>query len=190
MANKDYIMSSHLKELHGSEFEIAHDEPDITHWRVIGLQNQEVGKVHDLIFDEVTHRVKYLIVDVNGKPLNLLDRLVLIPIELVELLTDDKIVVVSGLTVGHLASLPTYEKDRITSVAEHSIGTVFNNAYDPVRVDNSRDARPYQPQVQDEKYYRPRTEVIEKTSGKEEIKENIQQVKDTVKKIERDLDKL
>jgi PRC-barrel domain len=190
MANKDYIINNHLKELRGSEFEIIRDEPDITNWRVIGLQNQEVGVVNDLIFDEVGYRVKYIIVNVYGKPLNLISRLVLIPIELVELLTEDKLVVVSGLTVGHLAALPTYEKDKITTVTEHSVNTIFNNVGETVYVDDSGNARLYQPHAQNDRYYRPKTEVVEKTSVKDEMKENLQQVKETVKKIEKDLDKL
>jgi hypothetical protein len=191
MADRDYIINSHLKELHGSTFEIVRGEPDITGWKVIGLNNREIGKVHDLIFDEIAYRVKYVIVDVNGKPLNLVSRLVLVPIELVELLTSDKVVVVSGLTVGHLASLPTYEKDKITTNAEHSIGSVFNTVPEPVHAENTAYDRSYQPQPRDreEKYYRPKTEVVARAS-KDEIKEEIHQVKDKVKKIEDDLDRL
>lgn len=186
MTDKDYIMNNHLQELRGnSKYEIVHDEPDIIGWRVFGMNNQEVGKVHDLIFDESTNRVKYAIVDIDGKPLNLVSRLVLVPIELVELLTGDKVVVVSELTVGELASLPTYEKDKVTTETEHAVDAVFHNAGIHVHADDMHDA--YQPPVRDERYSRPKTEVVER---KAEIKEDIKQAKEKIKKIEQDLDKL
>jgi sporulation protein YlmC with PRC-barrel domain len=186
MTDKDYIINNHLQELRGnSKYEIVHGEPDIIGWRVIGMNNQEVGKVHDLIFDESTNRVKYVIIDVDGKPLNLVSRLVLVPIELVEMLTGDKVVVVSELTVGELATLPTYEKDKVTTETEHAVDTVFHNAGVNVHADGTGNA--YQPPVRDERYSRPKTEVVER---KAEIREDIKQAKETIKKIEQDLDKL
>src|SRR5580765_5720234 len=113
MSETEYAYNEHLKELHASEFEMADGEPDIRNWKVIGLQNQEVGKVSELIFDEVSRRVRYLIVQINGKPLNLISRSVLVPVGLAELLIDEKVVLISGLTINHLATLPAYEKGRV-----------------------------------------------------------------------------
>lgn len=190
MSNNEYIGNSHLKELHASEFEIVKGEPDIRNWKVIGLQHIEVGIVNDLLFDEVSYRVRYLIVDIFGKQLNLISRMVLIPMGLVELLTDEKLVVVTGLTVGQLASLPTYEKGKITTVTEHAIHTVFANA-DGVVYQDDLEHTSYRPRpASNEKYYIPKTEVIEKASFKEEMRDNLKQVKETVKKMEDDLEKM
>ncbi|HEY1872549.1 MAG TPA: PRC-barrel domain-containing protein, partial [Chitinophagaceae bacterium] len=72
MLHQDTAYIEHLKELHSSEYEMASGEPDIRNWKVVGLQNREVGKVEELLFNEVSHRVRYLIVNINGKPLNLI----------------------------------------------------------------------------------------------------------------------
>jgi hypothetical protein len=82
MLDTEYEYNDHLKELHASEFEMADGEPDIRNWKVIGLQNQEVGKVTDLLFDEISRRVRYLIIQINGKPLNLISRSVMVPVGL------------------------------------------------------------------------------------------------------------
>ncbi len=99
MLDTEYAYNDHLKELHASEFEMADGEPDIRNWKVIGLQNQEVGKVTELIFDEISRRVRYLIVQINGKPLNLISRSVIVPVGLADLLTDEKVVLLSGFTI-------------------------------------------------------------------------------------------
>jgi len=188
MSNNEYITHSHLRELHGSEFEIVRDEPDIRNWKVIGLQHIEVGIVNDLLFDEVSYQVKYLIVDIYGKQLNLIPRLVMIPMGLVELLPDEKLVVVSGLTVGHLASLPTYEKGKITTVTEHAIRTVFTTAGGVAYPDDYQNSN-YIPQpASNDKYYKPKMEVVEKTSFKEEMRDNLKQVREKVQKMENDLE--
>ena len=75
MTQSENVYSDHLRELHSSDFEIAVGEPDIRNWKVIGLQNKELGKVEELLFHDISHEVKYLIVNLNGKPLNLVSRL-------------------------------------------------------------------------------------------------------------------
>ncbi len=115
MSAKEYVYNSRLKELHASDYEMVKGEPDIRGWKVNTVQNQEIGKIVDLLFDEVSKRVRYLIVDLNGKPLNLLSRNIIIPVGLAELHRAEKVVFFPELTVAHLASLPTYEKGRITN---------------------------------------------------------------------------
>jgi hypothetical protein len=66
MTRSDNVYTDHLKELHSSEFEMASGEPDIRNWKVIGLQNQEIGKVEELLFNDLSHRVRYLIINVNA----------------------------------------------------------------------------------------------------------------------------
>ena len=125
MSREKVLVNENLKELHSSGFEIKEGEPDIRGWKVKNDQNQEIGKVDELLFDTDSMRVRYLIIDLNGKPLNLASRDVIIPIGLAELDKTDNIVLLPEVTVGHLASLPEYKKGKITIATERSIRDVF-----------------------------------------------------------------
>jgi hypothetical protein len=193
MSTKEYVYTNHLKELHESGFEIAKGEPDIRNWRVIDGQHQEIGRIAELLFDEVSRRIRYLIVDLNGRPLNLVSRVVIIPLGLAELNKVGKVVFFPGLTVGHIASLPSYEKGKITIETERSIRSVFapNNGIDYRDEDFNDPDTPYdRMEIKEDKVYRPGREVIEKASLRDEIRENIDKVKESVKKMERDVDRL
>lgn len=189
----EVVYNDHLKELHSSEFEMAKGEPDIRNWKVIGLQNQELGKVEELLFNDVSHRVRYLIVNINGKPFNLVSRSILIPVGLVDLLRDEKIVLLNGLNIGHLASLPTYEKGRLSRETELEIRDVFSPGYvGTYRDKNIMDDDDFydHENFNNGRFARPRMEVKERTSVKEEIKENIERMKDSVRKMENEVEKL
>ena len=75
---------SKLVELSGSNYEIADGEPDIKGWEVKTNQHEKIGKVDDMLFDNSTKSVKYIIVDVDNE-LELSSKKVLIPIASVEL---------------------------------------------------------------------------------------------------------
>jgi hypothetical protein len=149
--------------------------------------------VEELLFNEVSHRVRYLVVNINGKPLNLISRSVLVPVGLVDLLKDDKIVLLNGLNIAHLASLPTYEKGKISRETELAIRDVFSPGN--IGVYNGKNI------MDDEEFYRheslnngrfahPRLEVTEANAAKDEIRENIERVKESVKKMEGEMEKL
>ena len=125
MSREKILVNENLKELHSSGFEIKEGEPDIRGWKVKNDQNREIGKVDELLFDTDSMRVRYLIIDLNGKPLNLASRDVIIPIGLAELDKTGNIVLLPEVTVGHLASLPEYKKGKITIETERSIREVF-----------------------------------------------------------------
>jgi PRC-barrel domain/Domain of unknown function (DUF2382) len=125
MSREKVLVNENLKELNSSGFEIKEGEPDIRGWKVKNDQNQEIGKVDELLFDTDSMRVRYLIIDLNGKPLNLASRDVIIPIGLAELDTTDNIILLPEVTVGHLASLPEYKKGKITIETERAIRNVF-----------------------------------------------------------------
>jgi PRC-barrel domain len=193
MLQTDHVRTSYLKELHSSEFEMVKGEPDIRNWKVIGLQNQEVGKVSELLFDEVSHRVRYLVVNINGKPLNLISRLVLVPVGLAELLKEEKVVLLSGLNITHLASLPTYEKGKISRDTEYAVREVFSPANGLAYQNDDmedRDAFYNHEHFNDERFARSGLQIDKKNALKEGIKENIERVKESVRKMENDVDKL
>jgi hypothetical protein len=125
MPEEKNIFNHNLKELHSSGYEISDGEPDIKGWKIRTVNNQEIGKVDELLFDISSLRVRYLVVDLQGKPLNLISRDVLIPIGLAELDLTHKIVYFPNVTAGHLASLPEYKKGKISLETERTIREVF-----------------------------------------------------------------
>jgi hypothetical protein len=191
MSTKERIYNDHLKELHGSGFEMVNGEPDIRGWKVIA-GHQEMGHVNELLFDEVSRRVRYIVIDVNGKPLNLLSRNVIVPIGLAELHRRDKVVSIPELTVGHIASLPSYEKGKVPLETENEIRDVFAPTtgipYEDEDYAEKRRAHDYD--RIDDQAYRPRREVVEQVTLKEEIRENIEKVKESVRKMESEVERL
>lgn len=193
MSNNKTIYNNHLVPLHESGFEIVDGETDIRNWSVVASENQLVGRVSELLFDEVSHRVIYMVVDINGKPLNLISRSVIVPMGLAEIDRKENLVIIPALTVGHLASLPSYEKGKISMDTENAIRSVFVRTHGVVYVGQELAYRPNAPEqeyIDDERPYRPDRVASDNTSFKEEIRENIIKVKETVKKMERDLEKL
>ena len=193
MSNNKTIYNNRLVALHESGFEIVDGETDIRNWSVVASENQLVGRVSELIFDEVTRRVIYLVLDINGKPLNLISRSVIVPMGLVEIDRKENLVMIPALTVGHLASLPSYERGKISMDTENAIRSVFVRTHGVVYTGQELAYRPNvseQEYIDDENLYRSGRVVTDNTSFKEEIRENIIKVKETVKKMERDLEKL
>lgn len=193
MTHPEYIYDEHLKELRSSDFEMATGEPDIRNWKVFGLQNQEVGKVEEIIFNNVSHRVRYIVVNINGKPLNLISRSILIPVGLVDLLKDEKIVLLNGLNIAHLASLPAYEKGKISRDTELAVRDVFSPGYvGEYRGKNIIDDEEFynHEHFNNGRFAHPRMEVIEKNSAKEGIRENIEHMKESVRKMENEVEKM
>ncbi len=193
MSTKEYVYNDHLKELHASEFEMRKGEPDIRSWKVTALHNQEIGRVTELLFDDVSHRIRYIIVELNGKPLNLVSRIVIIPSGLAVIHEKEKLVAFPGLTVGHLASLPGYDKGKITIETEREIRDVFAPSKGIVYHDedyNNPERLYSREQNRGDNTFLYDTEVVEKASLKDDIKENIERVKQSVRKMEHDVDNL
>jgi hypothetical protein len=193
MSTKEYVYNNHLRELNSSDFEMAKGEPDIKGWKVVNAQNLEIGRIAELLFDEVSRRVRYLVVDLNGKPLNLISRYVIVPVGLAELKRNEKAILFPEMTAGHLASLPTYEKGKVTIETERAIRSVFapTNGINYLDEDfNDPDGFYNHEHFNEDRFYRPRVEKAEDHSIKEEIRENIEKVKETVRKMEADVDRL
>jgi len=125
MSRETVVVNETLQELRASGYEMAKGEPDIRGWKVKNSLNQEIGKVKEVLFDVRSRKIRYLIIDLDGKPINLLSRDVLIPVGLAELDERENIVYFPDVTVGHLASLPEYKRGKITYQTERSIRDVF-----------------------------------------------------------------
>lgn len=105
--------TTYLEELSGSDFEVADHQPDITGWEIVDSLGNEIGEVDDLIFDSNARKVRYIVAS-----LDLDERLVLIPIGIVDLDEDDDEVIVPEVSPTFLATLPTYTPGKIISPAE------------------------------------------------------------------------
>jgi stress response protein YsnF len=121
------INDNRLHELRGSGYEMAEENPDIRGWKVRNLQGQIIGEVDELLFDPQSCKVRYLIVNLKGKPLNLISRKILVPIGLAELHEENDDVLLPNVNRGHLASLPGYKKGRVTKATERAVRNVFIN---------------------------------------------------------------
>jgi hypothetical protein len=154
------IVNGNLKELHSSGFEMRDGEPDIRGWKVKNNKNQLVGKVDELLFDTESLRIRYLVLDLEGKPLNLISRHLIIPIGLTQLDRPDKLVLLLEVTIGHLATLPEYKKGNVTIETERQVRNVFAPSegveftdpdyYDPKEFYNNKyfdEERMYQQQI-------------------------------------------
>lgn len=119
------IANLNLKELRSSGYEMRDGEPDIRGWKVKNNQNKEIGKIAELLFDVESLRVRYLILDLDGKPLNLVSRDVIIPIGLAVVDKANELVMLPEVSVGHLASLPDYKKGNLTIATEREVRNVF-----------------------------------------------------------------
>jgi len=109
--NNDY---SHLNELGNSKYEVADGESDIRNWVVKNENGNILGEVQDLIFDSKLRRVVFIVLDLDRNELNLKERKVLLPVEYADINEAYKNVVYRGLMPNELATLPTYEKGKIS----------------------------------------------------------------------------
>src|SRR5258708_9587843 len=126
VVNKDqYIANRNLKELHGSGFEISHDEPDIRGWKVRNMENKVIGKVSDLLFDISSRKVRYMVIKLDGKPINLISRDLLIPIGFAELHEKEDLVLLPDVTAGALSSPSCFKKKKKKFLKERAHKNVF-----------------------------------------------------------------
>lgn len=123
--SRETVTNEPLQELGSSGFEMAKGEPDIRGWKAINGANQQIGKVKELLFDVKAQKVRYVIIDVDGKPLNLVSRNVIVPVGLAELDEKENVVYLPDITIGHLATLPEYSKGKVTYETERAVRDVF-----------------------------------------------------------------
>ncbi|WP_407431342.1 PRC-barrel domain-containing protein [Arcticibacter sp.] len=130
-AHDENVKSNHLQELGGSDFEIADGQPNIKGWEVLGPGGQDLGEVAELLFDEGSRKVRYLVLDLAENEWNLEEREVLVPIGLAEIDVERDEVILPLVTPEQLAALPDYSKNDLSLETEIIIRSVFMNA-DPV----------------------------------------------------------
>jgi uncharacterized protein (TIGR02271 family) len=102
-----------------SDVEVAPDNPDVRGWYVQS-DGRTLGKVDDLVVDTAEMKVRYLEVDLDRSVFDLEDRRrVLIPVEGVQLDRGEQRILVSGMGLEQIASLPDFDS-RTSSAADGS----------------------------------------------------------------------
>ena len=114
-----------LQELGGSDFEIADGQHDIRGWDVKDANGKKIGEVDELIFDIQTHKVRYIVLDMDDNEFDLDDREVLVPIGIAQLHDKGDDVILPGVTAEHLRSLPEYEEGNVSADVENKIRNAF-----------------------------------------------------------------
>lgn len=112
--------NNRLQELGGSKYKIAEGEDNIKGWDVKDGQGNKLGDVDELIFDEQSLKVRYLVLDLDeDKDLDLKDRKVLIPIGMAELDDEDNNVILRNISVEQIRSMPDYDEDNLNTDTDY-----------------------------------------------------------------------
>lgn len=146
--------NTRLQKLSGSDFEIVDGEPDIRGWDVKDESGNLLGEVEELIFDYESLKVRYLVVELDDDDDNDIndgnvrrdsnladdtnitdndsenstdmdDREVLVPIGIATLHEKEDDVILTGVTMQQLRSLPEYDEDHFDADHETSVRNVF-----------------------------------------------------------------
>ncbi|RYZ46044.1 MAG: PRC-barrel domain containing protein [Sphingobacteriales bacterium] len=76
---------SRLLSLEQSGRHIAEGFPQFADWKVYLKNGKLAGEIKDLLFDEVSKSVKYIVLDLSGNDLAVVERKVVVPIGLAEI---------------------------------------------------------------------------------------------------------
>ena len=123
--NSENQRHTRLQKLSDSDFEIADGQPDIRGWKVKDGSGKQFGEVEELIFDYESCKVRYIVADLKGNDYSMEGREVLIPIGIAELHKDNDDVILSGVTMEQISSLPQYDEDRFDTTHETNVRNVF-----------------------------------------------------------------
>jgi sporulation protein YlmC with PRC-barrel domain len=120
-----------LKELGNSKFKVAKNESDIRGWTVKNEQGRILGKVSDLLFDNESDTVLYMVLDLDGNEMHLRDRKVLAPLSIAQINEAYKNVIFPGVMANELTELPTYERGKVSTRIEDVVMRAFANTVRP-----------------------------------------------------------
>jgi hypothetical protein len=101
-------------------------------WCVVLATEQPVGTVADLIIDAATTEVLYLAITVDAKVAGR-ERHVLAPVECCRIDIANEVVVLSGMTLAQMATLPESDPDTLPADYDNAYRSRLSNAYPPKR---------------------------------------------------------
>lgn len=101
------------------------EEAEITGWTVVFDSGEVVGEVEELLFNPLSGKVRYLVLDLDDACVTVKCEKALIPIGLAEIHAAEDIVVLKGVGYGHLERLPAYAYQQVDDEMEIAIRLVF-----------------------------------------------------------------
>jgi len=119
-----------MSETH--DYDVADHDLDVRGWTVTTSENQEVGRVDDLVIDPTGMKVRYLEVALSDQAAAEQSGGVLVPIEAADLERSRKTVVIHGLGAQQFRALPRYGSAAAVSPSTASY------ARKPVAEDDTR----------------------------------------------------
>lgn len=118
--DRDNPYLARLKDL--KDYKVASDDPDVRGWTIVSGDNENIGKVDELIVDTKRMKVRYLVVDVaENFAADKKDHYMLVPIGAARLHEKNNDVIVSGITTRNTSNYPVYRGDTISRNYENSI---------------------------------------------------------------------
>lgn len=179
-----------LQELSHSDYEIADGEPKIKGWDVKLSTGEEIGDVDDLIFDTQSLKVRYLVVDLKGKVLDMDSREVLVPIGLAQLQNLTHNVVLNNVTLSQLKAAPEYDEDELTPDFENRVRQSFSDTYmgaGTVTADTDSDFYSHQ-HFNDDKFYGRDSDTEATEYNRDTLNTNSDTSEDTIEVIKENLE--
>jgi photosynthetic reaction center H subunit len=133
LKNERLIPLSELRD-----YKVAKDNPDVTGWRVVGADGEELGEVKDLIVDMNAMRVRYLSVVAERRFFDREnDTFLLLPIGAAALDRSGKNVFLSSLDATSIRNYPLYGGGPIPADYEYAVRDNFRRANRDSLPDNS-----------------------------------------------------
>jgi photosynthetic reaction center H subunit len=119
------------------DFEVDRNDPDVRGWKVFASDNEQIGKVEDLVVDTAAMKVRYLDIELDRDHRRSDEESrVLIPIDHANLRPDDDEVRLDTIGSGQVADLPTH-----TGRYDGSYETTLLTAFDRSRGTTPPDTR-------------------------------------------------
>lgn len=146
MTIDDNFRHTRLQELSSGDYEIKDGQYDILNREVKDKEEKVIGEVSDLLFDTLSEKVRYIILDLAHNQLNLDERKVMIPIGLARIHEEQDFILLPSISVRQINALPDYERgnvnpgvenmvrltleDKETGLTGHPINDIDDNFYD------------------------------------------------------------
>lgn len=119
--------STHLRPLADSDYQIIEGEPNIFGWNVKSENGTSIGKVVDLLYDNQSNAVRYLIIDLSESDVGIGDKKVMVPIGIAHLHTENDEVILPSLHFDQFRALPHYQLDQVNANTEMQVRLVIGS---------------------------------------------------------------
>ena len=124
MENNSY---NNLQSLSQSSYQVRDEEPNVIGWEVKNEAGAYVGEVADLLYDNQSMTVRYLVIDLLDNGMNLDDKTVMIPIGIANLHASDDEVLIPNIHIDQFNALPEYQPGQVSPETEQEIREVIGS---------------------------------------------------------------